>query len=83
MMKLGACCALLAMFVLLGGEALAQGGRGTGKGQRGAGPGQIRCGHTGCFEIPRGCRGEMRKVGTDRSVVVHCNEHRPQGNNLH
>jgi hypothetical protein len=84
MKELGTFWTLLAMLALFAGEALGQGGgHGSGKGQRGAAPGQIRCGHTGCFEIPRGCRGEMRRVGTDRTVVMHCNEHRPHGNNLH
>jgi len=64
-----------------GQRGMGQGG-GLGGG-RGAQAGQIRCGTTGCFEIPRGCFGEMRRVGTGSSVVMHCNDHRPRGNNLH
>lgn len=83
MRGLGTLSAMLALLVLLVGDALAQGGaRGGGKG-RGAQAGQIRCGITGCFEIPKGCRGEMRHSGTGQVVVMHCQEHRPQGNNLH
>jgi hypothetical protein len=53
-------------------------GREMNRRQRQHGPGQVRCGHNGCFEVPRGCFAEMRRVGTDRSVVMHCNQHRPQ-----
>ena len=79
---LGIGCALLAILVLIAGDAWAQNRRGPDKGQRGVAPGQIRCGTTGCFEVPKGCRGEMRRVGTGASVVMHCNEHRPHGNRL-
>jgi hypothetical protein len=33
---------------------------------------RIICGATGCFEVPPGCRGEMRPVGRSLTAVVIC-----------
>jgi hypothetical protein len=33
---------------------------------------RILCGQTGCFEIPRGCYGEMRRTGKSVVAVVIC-----------
>ena len=35
-------------------------------------PARIICGQTGCFEIPPGCRGEIRRSGRGVVAVVIC-----------
>ena len=35
-----------------------------------AAPQLIVCGITGCFDVPRGCRYEMRRVGRHGAVAV-------------
>lgn len=44
-----------------------------GKRQRAVtGEPRIICGQTGCFEIPRGCTGELRRTGRSVVAVVIC-----------
>jgi hypothetical protein len=33
---------------------------------------RIICGQTGCFEIPRGCSGELRRTGRSVVAVMWC-----------
>ena len=35
---------------------------------------RIICGQTGCFEIPLGCNGELRRTGRSVVAVVWCNK---------
>ena len=35
-------------------------------------PARIICGQTGCFEVPPGCRGEVRRSGKGVVAVVIC-----------
>ncbi len=35
---------------------------------------RIICGQTGCFEIPRGCSGELRRTGRSVVAVVWCDK---------
>lgn len=37
-----------------------------------ASPARIICGQTGCFEVPRGCQGEIRRSGKGVVAVVNC-----------
>ncbi len=35
-------------------------------------PARVICGQTGCFEVPPGCRGEVRRSGKGVVAVVIC-----------
>ena len=71
-MRLAACCAFLAAFVLL---ATTAGATARKKQQHVAHQPQIICGQTGCFEVPPGCGYEMRRVGRGGvTAVVICNK---------
>jgi hypothetical protein len=37
-----------------------------------ASPARVICGQTGCFEVPPGCRGEIRRSGRGVVAVVIC-----------
>ncbi len=58
----------LAILTLIAGDALAA----SDKNQRVAYQPLIICGATGCFQVPPGCRGEMRPVGRSLTAVVIC-----------
>jgi hypothetical protein len=59
----GAVLAKLALGAVSGAEA-------RDKRQRGAYQPRIICGQTGCFEIPPGCLGELRRTGKSVVAVV-------------
>ncbi len=35
-------------------------------------PARVICGQTGCFDVPPGCRGEVRRSGKGVVAVVIC-----------
>ena len=63
---------LLAMFAVLTGAAAnaATSKRHSAKQRVAAAPQLIVCGITGCFDVPPGCRYEMRRVGRHGAVAV-------------
>ena len=65
-------CTLLAMFVVLTCAAAdaATSKRRHAKQRMAAAPQLIVCGMTGCFEVPPGCRHEMRRTGKGGIVAV-------------
>ena len=65
-------CTLLAIFVVLtcATADAATSKRRHAKPRVAAGPQLIVCGMTGCFEVPPGCRHEMRRSGRGGIVAV-------------
>jgi hypothetical protein len=68
-----AICTLLTAFALqAGGDAHAAQRRHHAKARVAAAPQLIVCGMTGCFDVPPGCRHEIRPNGYGVIAVVIC-----------